>query len=84
MTFHTSTLLQVKAVVEREAEFAGPAWMFGNRSFQLLPDGRLLAKYSDPKAAGTQLSVIDPKTGSLTDLQTPYSSYSSLSVTQVS
>ncbi len=33
-------VLQAEAVVTREAEFAGPAWMFGSRSYQVLPDGR--------------------------------------------
>ena len=33
-------VMQAKAVVTREAEFAGPAWMFGSRSYQVLPDGR--------------------------------------------
>lgn len=32
--------MQAEAVVTREAEFAGPAWMFGSRSYQVLPDGR--------------------------------------------
>lgn len=27
-------------MVTREAEFAGPAWMFGSRSYQVLPDAR--------------------------------------------
>lgn len=33
-------VLQAEAIVTREAEFAGPAWMFGSRSYQVLPDGR--------------------------------------------
>ncbi len=33
-------VMQAEAVVTREAEFAGPAWMFGSRSYQVLPDGR--------------------------------------------
>lgn len=33
-------LVQAEVVVERQAEFAGPAWMFGSRSYQVLPDSR--------------------------------------------
>lgn len=33
-------MVQGEAVVTREAEFAGPGWMFGSRSYQVLPDGR--------------------------------------------
>ena len=32
--------MQAEALVTREAEFAGPGWMFGSRSYQVLPDGR--------------------------------------------
>ena len=32
--------VQAEPIVTREAEFAGPAWMFGSRSYQVLPDGR--------------------------------------------
>jgi len=33
-----------------DAEFSGPAWMFGTRSYQALSDGSFLAIYNDPKA----------------------------------
>lgn len=36
-------VVQAEAVVAREAEFAGPGWMFGSRSYQVLPDGRSAA-----------------------------------------
>ena len=35
-----------------EAEFAAPMWVFGQRPFHALRDGRILAVYCDPKAAG--------------------------------
>ncbi|DBB15202.1 TPA: hypothetical protein ACH3X3_004206 [Trebouxia sp. C0006] len=74
---------KAEAVVTREAEFAGPAWMFGSRSYQVLPDGRLLVEYSDPARAGGSLAVVDPALGTLTDLHTPFTSFGSLSVAQV-
>lgn len=72
-----------EALVTREAEFAGPGWMFGSRSYQVLPDGRLLVQYSDPAMAGGSLAVVDPALGTLTDLRTPFTSFGSLSVAQV-
>ena len=33
-----------------DAEFGGPAWMFGSRTYQALSDGSFLAIYNDPKA----------------------------------
>ncbi|KAL3136839.1 hypothetical protein ABBQ38_005546 [Trebouxia sp. C0009 RCD-2024] len=57
--------------------------MFGSRSYQVLPDGRLLVLYSDPLRAGGSLAVVDPASGSLTDLNTPFTSFGSLSVAQV-
>ena len=38
-------LLQVSPLVNLEAEFAPPAWMFGGRSYQLLPGGVFLAAF---------------------------------------
>ena len=31
----------VKALLPMQAEFSSPAWVFGIRSYQILPDGRL-------------------------------------------
>jgi hypothetical protein len=31
---------QVSPVLQLDAEFGGPAWVFGMRSYQILPDGR--------------------------------------------
>ena len=30
----------VTALCAKDAEFGGPAWVFGMRSYQILPDGR--------------------------------------------
>ncbi|KAK9844215.1 hypothetical protein WJX81_008232 [Elliptochloris bilobata] len=68
------------ALCAREAEFGGPAWTFDGRPFQLLPDGRMLVTYSDPKEAGMRLAVLDPSDGSLADLDTPYTAFGPLSV----
>ena len=49
----------------------------------LLPAHRLLVQYSDPARAGGSLAVVDPTSGTLTDLHTPFTSFGSLSVAQV-
>ena len=35
--------------MEMKAEFSGPGWMFGTRTYQALSDGSFLAIYNDPK-----------------------------------
>lgn len=49
--------MQGEAVVTREAEFAGPGWMFGSRSYQVLPDGRLAGLTS--RLLATAVKVFD-------------------------
>lgn len=45
---------------------------------------RILAKYSDPKASGTTVVLIDPDTGKSQELQTPRPSLGSLTVVESS
>ncbi|CAL5220350.1 g2347 [Coccomyxa viridis] len=70
----------VKALLPMQAEFSSPAWVFGIHSYQILPDGRLILVYSDPKKAGSSLAILDGDR--LRELSTPYSSYGSLSIGQ--
>ncbi|CAK0782907.1 hypothetical protein CVIRNUC_006102 [Coccomyxa viridis] len=69
---------QPKALLPMQAEFGGPAWSFGARPYQILPDGRLLLVYSDPKKAGSTLAILDG--ARLQELSTPYTSFGSLSL----
>jgi hypothetical protein len=73
----------VAAVCAKDAEFGGPAWLFGSRSYALLPDGRLLVTYSDPSEASERLAVLDPADSSLTNVGTSYYQLGYLSVQQV-
>lgn len=41
---------------------------------------RLIADFSDPQEAGSQLIIIDPQTGSSTPIPSQYSSFGSLSI----
>jgi dipeptidyl aminopeptidase/acylaminoacyl peptidase len=52
----------------REEEFAGPLWQLGGRPFALLGDGRLAVLHG---LGESHLAVLDPATGSLTDLDLP-------------
>ena len=49
-----------------EAEFAKPHWMFGNRSYDFLADGRVATVYGIDGI--DHLGVIDPETGSFQEL----------------
>ena len=51
-----------------EEEFAGPLWQLGGRPFALLGDGRLAVLHG---LGESHLAVLDPATGSLTDLDMP-------------
>ena len=48
---------QVKPLISLDAEFAGPAWVFGSRSYQALPGGGFLVVYNDPKARGEPFDI---------------------------
>jgi dipeptidyl aminopeptidase/acylaminoacyl peptidase len=51
-----------------EEEFAGPLWQLGGRPFELLSDGRLAVLHG---LGELQLAVLDPVTGTLTDIHLP-------------
>jgi len=53
-----------------EAEFGYPQWVFGDRSFSFLGDGRIACCYG---AEGrTAFAILDPATGELLDLDLPH------------
>jgi dipeptidyl aminopeptidase/acylaminoacyl peptidase len=54
----------------RAAEFAVPMWQFGYSAYAFLDDGRIACTY---RSGGEEhLSVLDPSTGELLDLDLPY------------
>lgn len=71
---------EVKAVLSMAAEFAAPMWRFGQRPFVVLSSGQLLAVFADPQKADATLALIDPATGAVTELSTPFTSVPSLAV----
>jgi dipeptidyl aminopeptidase/acylaminoacyl peptidase len=62
------------ALCPREEEFAAPLWQLGTRPYALLADGRIAVAHGSGQ---TRLGVLDPDTGQLTDLDLPYSVFSS-------
>ena len=60
-----------QALCPMEAEFGFPHWVFGDRSFGFLSDGRIVCWY---ERMGVQsLAVLDPEIGELLDLDLPHS-----------
>jgi dipeptidyl aminopeptidase/acylaminoacyl peptidase len=67
-------LAEPVALCPREEEFAAPLWQLGTRPYALLADGRIAVVHGSGQ---TRLGVLDPETGQLTDLDLPYSVFSS-------
>ncbi|MFN8630693.1 MAG: S9 family peptidase [Chloroflexota bacterium] len=66
-----------RAVAPMEAEFAEPAWVFGDRSYAFLADGSILAT---PRANGQRRLVrIDPE-GTVHEIETPFTEFDGLHV----
>ena len=61
----------VEPVLEMEAEFARPPWVFGAPSFGFLGDGRIACSYVDRGV--WNIGVIDSRAGTLTRLDLPFS-----------
>ena len=56
-----------------EAEFGGPLWQLGQRTFAQLPDGRLAVLYG---VGSLGLGILDPSSGALVDVPTAYAVWS--------
>lgn len=63
-------------VLEREAEFGAPWWVFDVSTYDVAGDGRLLTLYFDSRV--WRLASLDPATGHLTPMATPYSEMAGL------
>jgi dipeptidyl aminopeptidase/acylaminoacyl peptidase len=58
------------AICPKDAEFGWPQWVFGASSYAFLDDGRIACIWDRD---GTQhVSMLDPQTGELLDLDLPY------------
>ena len=66
----------VEQITTEHAEFGEPHWVFGQSSYDFLPDNRIIAKMV--KAGADYLVVIDPGKKSLSVVETGLSCYSNL------
>jgi dipeptidyl aminopeptidase/acylaminoacyl peptidase len=64
-------------LIVKDAEFAGPAWVFGLSWYAFLPDGRVVCTWSG--ADGAHLGVLDG--GDLREVNTPFTSVGSVRAT---
>lgn len=64
----------VTPVCAREAEFGGPQWAFDSRSYAPLPDGRILAVFSE--AGVSHLAFLDVSSGALDIIDLGLTSFS--------
>lgn len=70
---------EIQPLVEMEAEFGLPQWVFGQSTYGFATSDRLICTYN--QRGVWQLASLDITTGSLTPIETPYTDISSLKVT---
>ena len=61
----------IQPVLDIEAEFARPPWVFGSPTYGFLPDGRIACSYVDRGV--WSLGIIDTASGTLSRLDMPFS-----------
>ena len=61
----------VQPVLEMEAEFARPQWVFDPAAYGFLDDGRIACSYVERGV--WHIGIVDPESGTLTSLDLPYS-----------
>ena len=62
----------VSAITQRDADFASPAWLFGERSFRLLDDGRIVVTFWE--GGRHHLAMVD-KDGTLNVVDDSFAGY---------
>jgi poly(3-hydroxybutyrate) depolymerase len=63
---------KVESLLPMAAEFADAPWEFDYSSYAFVGDGRIACRYR--QRGSDRLALLDPETGQLTDLPTPYTS----------
>jgi dipeptidyl aminopeptidase/acylaminoacyl peptidase len=61
---------ETKAILHKDAEFAGPLWGLGQSNYVVLADGRVVATYGD--AQGDHLVMIGTDAGSAHEIALPF------------
>ena len=65
-----------RPLLQTDAEFTGPDWVFGQSTYDFLSDGRLVVTWW--RNALAHLGVLDPSSGDLIAWDSPYSAVGSL------
>jgi len=60
----------VKALHSMKADFGEPQWEFAMSRYGFLPDGRIVTSYI--RGGDAVLAILDPETGRLQNIKTPY------------
>jgi dipeptidyl aminopeptidase/acylaminoacyl peptidase len=60
---------EFRPLCARAAEFAGPHWVFGMRSYDFVDAHRILCAYREP--GGDRLGLLDTETGAVEDVRIP-------------
>jgi dipeptidyl aminopeptidase/acylaminoacyl peptidase len=66
---------EVELVIDVGSDIAGPQWVFGQRRFAVLDDGRIVLAY--PREGADRLAVLRPE-GELRELELPYAAFGQL------
>jgi dipeptidyl aminopeptidase/acylaminoacyl peptidase len=61
---------EVQPLLEMEAEFGVPHWVFRMSTYDFLPDGQIACAYK--REGFWRLGVLDPEAGELADVPTPF------------
>ncbi len=61
---------QVEPIHERAAEFAGPAWVFGQADYDFITETSILCRFIEN--GRSQLALLDAETGALDPIDTPF------------
>lgn len=69
---------EVQPLMEMEAEFGVPHWVFGQSTYDFLPDGRIACTWK--RDGFGHLGILAPETGELTHIRTPYTQIGGLQV----
>jgi dipeptidyl aminopeptidase/acylaminoacyl peptidase len=70
----------VRPLVETEADFAQPQWVFGISTYAFLPDGRIACIVT--RRAIDSLEILDPRTGSLEPVDLPFTAYTGWTIAE--
>ena len=70
----------IQQVIDRDSDFAGPLWFFGQRNYIILSTQSALVTYR--AAEGTKLAAADLDSGTLAPIETPFTSISGMAQVQ--